>query len=53
VDCLKLNKVTRADSEKIDVMLEDEFVNLEHAEIVARIAHALLGIQAKLPEQVA
>ena len=53
VECLKLHKVTRADSEKIDIMLDEEFANLEHAEIVARIAHALIGIQAKLPKRVA
>lgn len=51
--CLKLHSTPRNDSEKVDIMLDDEFANLEHAEIVARIAHALIGIQAKLPKQVA
>ena len=46
-------KTTRADSERIDILLDDEFANLEHAEIVARVAHALIGIQSKLPNQVA
>lgn len=48
VETLKLSKVTRSDSERIDITLNEEFQHLEHSEIVARIAHALIGIQGKL-----
>jgi hypothetical protein len=48
VDVLKLANVRRKDSERIDITLSDEFADLEHAEIVARVCHALIGIQGKL-----
>lgn len=47
VDVLNLAPTTRAGSEKIDVWLDDEFAALDHSEITARIAHALIGIPAK------
>jgi uncharacterized protein YgiM (DUF1202 family) len=49
-EVLKLKTTPRNDSEKIDITLDEEFEHLEHSEIAARIAHALIGIQGKVME---
>ena len=44
---------TRKNSEVITIWLSDEHANLDHAEIVARIKTALVGIEEKLvPAQI-
>jgi len=48
VKCALHQHTTRNESEVIDIWLSDEFRDLEHSEIVARVGHALIGVQAKL-----
>ena len=45
--CLIMS-TTRNDSEAIDLWLDDDDSQLDNKEIIARTAHALIGIEAKL-----
>lgn len=45
---LFLAPTTREDSEALDIWLDDENATLDNKEIIARTAHALIGIEAKL-----
>ena len=48
VDYLNITGTTREESEKIDVWLPEEYSTLDHSELVGRVCHALIGVQAKL-----
>lgn len=47
-DWLFLTPTTRDKSEAIDLWLDDNDSKLDNKEIIARTAHALIGIEAKL-----
>jgi len=48
VDVLKVCGTTREGSEKLDVTLDHQHATLDHSTLVARVCHALIGMQAKL-----
>lgn len=53
VDCLELAPIPRNDSERWDLWIDEEFFELTPTEIRARVAHALIGIEAKMvPDQI-
>jgi len=48
VSCLDYAPTTRYSSEAIDLWLYEEYANLEAAELRARIAHALVGVDTTI-----
>jgi len=48
VECLNLTPTPRDESEQVCLTLDPEFAEIEHASLVARVCHALIGIQGKL-----